>query len=1275
MANNKKRPPNGANQQNYAQNPAMMGNQGMMGNPNMMNNPNMAGNPNMMNNPNMAGNPNMMNNPNMAGNPNMMGNPNMAGNPNMMNNPAMMGNPAMTDTPQTSAPAKIGYEAHCPTCGAKLTMIDEHTHTDDPNDPDKGFGFTVSLASIFRGGDTLYPLIKSFLGKNLLIDEEYFSGEKSPKWFTILNNHYRYMAQKEAAANQGTSDPLAYSDTSYQNDSDDFLSGISDLSLDDGFTGLDLPTDGGLDLPIDSDDGGLDLPPLGGEDIGLPESDFGSSSGPDESLNAEYISIIEKAKSLYGNDLDANKLDLDPETNEELCSKYVWAYEFCQQLSERLTYLDNHDVAADNPIISKLISIGAFDDSHVILPNGENNSVITYRTDGMIIDLKKVFDGNVIDDIYKNLRTVKPGIDKIKMGCNDVCSMLDSVKKCNLDLSIIKFYPIDIPKYNKEFPNYPGAAICETVPIYKRICGCCGSNIPFYSCMMPQSIISFIGMPASGKTTLINAIYCSIMEEKIYQEHLFCQISDKDPYSRKFNDNKERADRHHLVMGKTDIEENPSLSVMIAKRTGVNSYYDEILYTFVDIPGEVFTAKEGANNFRYFNRFKIMAQSALINVVIASEQLRSKQSVPNFENYATADFEDFKKAIEFFRTTILGERKMNVAFVLSKVDAIEPKVDNPNANDLTKFRPQDYFIYTDPYGNEFYIWKNYKTMNIKDDVRDKLSSDITIDEVTEMFQSLRNPEDLIRNAEPLSEPQIVEGETYKELPWHIDAGKLLEMQETAHKVVKYAASEREVDLLEVFQKMYPDITNVQTIPIFPLSPFGFYGVEAFWKVSDETKREGFLNYFQSQLDSSKLQREEIDLLVKICKNENVFDNALTAVNIDAQTAKDVRAIVNLEEEHPTMNEERMFDNITVDAIKKTNEFVSEFIFRAFTPEHSSGKEEEGGGISLINEDREMQHITAANSHTDHEIKNIFEKHFDKYISGEERLSEIELLSAYQANIVRENLGAHIHRDLKTENLSGGSDLYDLDQSLERLKNIDIELYYHMMDNHLFDKLKKEQYSVFSDVLMAKLRLPMKEYDQEKLAKIVDTITRYCINNEFGLLRDRIYKRVKEFSDDQLNLIRKFNTCEIDKGTIVHAIQSQYKHENISNKRFGVDYLIFWIMVLSGNLDFLCRHNYHDREKVEFMIYNRPKRKAFGKFEPLDVCDKELAEIENRIAALIRENKAIEEEARKKGFFERNIPIFNRQYKDMKNEAIPFNNRKISELRKERIKKIQESSVQ
>ena len=94
-----------------------------------------------------------------------------------------------------------------------------------------------------------------------------------------------------------------------------------------------------------------------------------------------------------------------------------------------------------------------------------------------------------------------------------------------------------------------------------------------------------------------------------------------------------------------------------------------------------------------------------------------------------------------------------------------------------------------------------------------------------------------------------------------------------------------------------------------------------------------------------------------------------------------------------------------------------------------------------------------------------------------------------------------------------------------------------------------------------------------------------------------------------------------------------------------------------------------------MIYNRPKRKAFGKFEPLDVCDKELAEIENRIAALIRENKAIEEEARKKGFFERNIPIFNRQYKDMKNEAIPFNNRKISELRKERIKKIQESSVQ
>lgn len=517
----------------------------------------------------------------------------------------------------------------------------------------------------------------------------------------------------------------------------------------------------------------------------------------------EYIRILENADVNYI--CPVLKYDIDPAVNvySEECVKYVWAYIMVKKLKEAL---NNY-----NRIIRYLLSVDI----------SEYNDFSDVKW--CEVDLLECFADDKYAELLKNMTfivetTRRQNDTKEAM---QILSMIKTVNKCHLKL--FKEWCRSTTETADDGKPYLVNFQYGRNRGYIRVCPKCGAHIASRLGLYEQKIISLIGMPASGKSTLINSIYASLRGEEVGKYKISSNFDVCEPMYNYYKGNFDNASLYGLSAEKTELGQYPSLSICLEKNR------KKYIYSFVDVPGEYFKAENVNDAFNKVDMFhlSVMKHSDVLCLIIAGEQLMPPvEGINNISTMATNDIkalENFIERVHTFKESVLEDNKNNIPvfLVVTKPDAIKPG-------------ENDYNTINEGTDDEKKIWQ--PSFN-NDDQEDGAEKAVSYNEINELYSYLN------RNNLFFDKSSI------------IDLEKLLEIQKLSHKFILGAPKTK--SFISRLVSSLRESCVIEKIPIFMVSAFGYYAATGVWQISKEEKIDALKN----QASLREISEAELEILV------------------------------------------------------------------------------------------------------------------------------------------------------------------------------------------------------------------------------------------------------------------------------------------------------------------------------------------------------------------------------------------------------------------------------
>lgn len=232
----------------------------------------------------------------------------------------------------------------------------------------------------------------------------------------------------------------------------------------------------------------------------------------------------------------------------------------------------------------------------------------------------------------------------------------------------------------------------EAWSIDKKKCPNCGHKFSKWAGQYEEKVISVIGTPYVGKTAYFTSVLNELFEKGFnYNISVVHDQSTDDYQDFKKNMN---SYQNGFAIAKTQTAETPQITVLI-KNTVTNKQY---LYTFVDIPGELFLDSNASARDINDNR-AIIKYSDVIWMCISADQAfnpatineldkdRNKITELNIENQTDRDLNNIAMNVQTFVNGLFtnDEEKPAIALIITKCDQIAKTVFEKYGSDKARY--------------------------------------------------------------------------------------------------------------------------------------------------------------------------------------------------------------------------------------------------------------------------------------------------------------------------------------------------------------------------------------------------------------------------------------------------------------------------------------------------------------------------------------------------------------------------------------------------------------
>lgn len=468
-------------------------------------------------------------------------------------------------------------------------------------------------------------------------------------------------------------------------------------------------------------------------------------------------------KNLSGFDL----LPDDIKLREENEKKYLWIH--------NLVTLIREAVEEDNPFVQQMLSVEDPQESQ----------------EWYVIDLKRSFTKEKETELFKKLTYLVNRNELATAGekINDIIKILDTADRC-----VMRCYnDWMFCNYEKDEQGrkHLMSVTYGEVNAYKRICPECATCISPYFGLYPQKIISFVGTPSSGKSTVIVSAYHKLINGRESLKGVTVEFDPRSPYYSFYQENNQKINEK-LSVKKTAKGEFPSLSVLLCSDNG-----KKYVYTFVDVPGEYFVSPDEKKFDMY--KLKIIGQSDVIYTVFAGEQFLGDDNLSE-ERAVMAEATDnvmnqYSLRCQSLRNNFFHDKDIKIEILISKYDAIIPT-------------EKDYITKSDKK-----IW--LKSVNADEKYQ------VTSADVDKFVKYLRESDDTFYDSEKKC----------------IYSSKIRESNELSQKLYFGNVDMTSGVLKTVIKSMY-QVGNdpaPEDIPINFVSSFGFYALENITRLPSDQK--------------------------------------------------------------------------------------------------------------------------------------------------------------------------------------------------------------------------------------------------------------------------------------------------------------------------------------------------------------------------------------------------------------------------------------------------------
>lgn len=501
-------------------------------------------------------------------------------------------------------------------------------------------------------------------------------------------------------------------------------------------------------------------------------------------------------------------MDISQPFSEE-CRRYVWTVLFTKKLAELLNN--------DNQILDYLLSAdltGAEDMEEMEWCNRDlRNEITLEKNDSVYRQIDAIADSKTKNNLIPWMNDVKQLIAMLE------CTAKAQIHSCSPTSSFLTASVMEV-----ENQKYLNSLRIGQRQVFRRICPHCGAHISKYLGMYPQKIISFIGKPSSGKSNIIVAMLALLSgdgNDKI--PGLQCGFDLDDPqyghYMNVLNLHKKK-----IAAPKTENDVFPVLTIKLSFNNRV------MLYTFLDCPGELFDAQNNveANQLANMSHLGAMAHSDAVCVVVSGEQL-IKQDENEEQEHSRTEYDEnpdrFLARIEMFRNSVLNNSNPPIFFIISKPDVLKKNryvTDEENnirywfqsANDpdrrIEQQQVEDLFSWLEYQTNRFYwmVSESTDAREIPPGVINMAGLHTIQYRAQDFIAAIEDTNNLLERLYGT----ICKGEIYENKTWRI-------------------------------------------VPLFMISPFGFYAVKGIWQVSRALKLKMIDNW--TTLRVTPKERDEL----------------------------------------------------------------------------------------------------------------------------------------------------------------------------------------------------------------------------------------------------------------------------------------------------------------------------------------------------------------------------------------------------------------------------------
>ena len=514
----------------------------------------------------------------------------------------------------------------------------------------------------------------------------------------------------------------------------------------------------------------------------------------------KYYEILDSADISYIQPVLGYEMDIECDAAGVNCNQYVWATIVVKKIRDALL---NY-----NRIVRYMLSAEL------------DENVNLEKSNWCCVNLVECFTMHKLKNILESLTFL---YDPVKLKADNeeaqvIIRMIQTADTCILKLHDDWCHPTieegeDGKHYLVNFQYGKNRG-------YIRICPECGAHIVSRLGIYDQKIISFIGMPSSGKSTLINSIYAALNRGGKGIFGINCKFDMNDPMYDEYEASYNNAQLNYLSTQKTLMGEHPSLSLYL-EHNGKKG-----IYSFVDVPGEYFTATDidKARNEVDMFHLNVMSHSDVLCLVVAGEQILPVKNMQlGDQRLAVFDPETlnyFINRIYNFKNIVLeGKCDIPVFFTITKPDEIKP---DENAYDEVNGR---------------IVWAESRIGNESEKHEVCQEQINTLYDILKSYQVIINETDII------------------------DMNTLCELQDLSHRFILGASSSREF-ILKLFNALI-GTTEIENVPMFMVSPFGFYASHDIWQISEEEKRYAIDNRVQFK----NYPKDKLDLLIHALPEE------------------------------------------------------------------------------------------------------------------------------------------------------------------------------------------------------------------------------------------------------------------------------------------------------------------------------------------------------------------------------------------------------------------------